>query len=165
MRAAEIFSVLQIARQEKVIETQNLKNELSRKFLQPELHQRRWSKGRAQKVNPQLQKSTGQVEQLSSVTPVESKPLPRSLSKQHCTHYKALVNFATTAQILKNYQELDRTPSNSQKPEYCTESLLGFSSLTRQLGNLRMNSKKLSRLHILLANSHEISKTQLSRHS
>jgi len=35
---------------EKAIETQNLRNELSRKCLKPELRQSRWSKGRAQKV-------------------------------------------------------------------------------------------------------------------
>ena len=31
-----------------------------------------------------------------------------------------LVDFAITAQILKNYEELDGALSNSQKLEYCT---------------------------------------------
>ena len=52
-----------------------------------------------------------------------------------------LVDFAITAQILKNYEELDvghyQTLRNSST---ALKSLLGFSSSTWQLRNLRVSS-------------------------
>jgi len=46
---------------------------------------------------------------------------------------------------------------------YCTEILLDFLSSASQLRNLRVNSQTFSRLRILLAYSHEISKTRHSK--
>ena len=43
---------------------------------------------------------------------------------------------------------------------YCVETHLDFLSSASHFHNIRVNSKKLSRLRILLANSHEISKTR-----
>jgi len=116
-----------------------------------------------------------------SFTVVEGKPRPRSVSQQHRAVNillpQVLVNFASLHNLLGILKHSMGLP-NSQKLEYknflplrlLVVSFATSQSPGRQLriyatSGLRVNSKELSGLSILLTNSHWISRTRSSRYS